>query len=529
MNSKINEQTQSNIADPVAQAVDVGDADYLQRINAAHVYDVALETQLQHAHALSLRLKNKVYLKREDTQPVHSFKLRGAYNKMAQLTPEQRAKGVICASAGNHAQGVALSGQKLGIRSVIVMPRTTPEIKVRAVESFGGEIILHGDGYDDASAHALKLQKEQGLTYVHPYDDPQVIAGQGTVGMEILRQHPEKLHAIFCCVGGGGLVSGVAAYVKSVRPVIRVIGVEPDDAPSMTRSLEAGERITLDTVGLFADGAAVRRVGEEPFRLAQKHVDGMLLVSADEICAAVRDIYEDTHSLAEPAGALALAGLKKYIAQTGVTGEDMVAIQSGANVNFDRLRYIAERAELGEHREALLAVTIPERPGSFREFCEILGERGITEFNYRYADAREAHIFVGVKLSRGPQERDELIGQLRSADYPVTDFSNDEMAKLHVRYMVGGRAAGIDNEMLFRFEFPERPGALLNFLNNVGDRWNISLFHYRNHGHAYGQVLVGMQVPDAERDDCRGALDALGYSYAEESDNPAYRFFLSGS
>lgn len=524
----VNTLTTQPQANPQAQAVDVGDADYLQQINAAHVYDVALETPLQHAHALSARLQNNLFLKREDMQPVHSFKLRGAYNKMAQLSPEQRAKGVICASAGNHAQGVALSGQKLGIRSVIVMPRTTPDIKVRAVESFGGEIVLHGDGYDDAAAHALKLQEEQGLTYVHPYDDPQVIAGQGTVGMEILRQHPGDLHAIFCCVGGGGLVSGVAAYVKSVRPDIQIIGVEPDDAPSMTRSLEAGERVMLDTVGLFADGAAVRRVGVEPFRLAQKHVDAMLLVSADEICAAVRDIFEDTRSLAEPAGALALAGMKKYIAQTVVSGKDMVAIQSGANVNFDRLRYIAERAELGEHREALLAVTIPERPGSFRSFCEIIGERGITEFNYRYADAQDAHIFVGVKLSRGPAERDELIDKLEGADYPVTDLSNDEMAKLHVRYMVGGRAAGVDNEMLFRFEFPERPGALLKFLNNVGDRWNISLFHYRNHGHAYGQVLVGMQVPDNERSTCREALDVLGYSYTEESDNPAYRFFLSG-
>lgn len=524
MNSELNDQ----IATPEAATAEVDEPDYVQRINTAHVYDVAEETPLQHARSLSQRLKNNVYIKREDLQPVHSFKLRGAYNKIAQLSPEQRANGVICASAGNHAQGVALSGQKLGIRSVIVMPRTTPDIKVRAVESFGGEIVLHGDSYYEAAGCAHRMEQEQGLTYVHPYDDPQTIAGQGTIGMEILRQHPEELHAVFCPVGGGGLLAGVAAYIKSLRPDIRVIGVEPVDAASMTRALEAGERVMLESVGLFADGVAVRRVGEESFRLAQKYVDDMLLVSVDEICAAVRDIFEDTRSLAEPAGALALAGLKKYTAQTGVLGKDMVAVHSGANVNFDRLRYIAERAELGEQREALLAVSIEERPGSFRAFCDILGERGITEFNYRYADPSQAQIFVGVKLSRGPEERDELINVLAAQGYPVTDFSNDEMAKVHVRYMVGGRAAGIDNEMLFRFEFPERPGALLNFLNNVGDRWNISLFHYRNHGHAYGQVLAGMQVPDAERDTCRKALDALGYSYTEESDNPAYRYFLSG-
>ena len=509
-------------------AVDIGDAEYLRRINAARVYEVAVETPLSPAYQLSKRLNNEVFLKREDMQPVHSFKLRGAYNKIAHLGAEQRERGVICASAGNHAQGVALSGRRLGIRALIVMPRTTPPIKVKAVEALGGEIVLHGDSYDEASAHAHKLEREQGLTYIHPYDDPDVIAGQGTIGMEILQQHPQDLHAIFCCVGGGGLVSGIAAYVKSVRPDIRVIGVEPDDAPSMTRALEAGERVVLEQVGLFADGAAVRQAGEEPFRIASRHVDAMITVSADEICAAVRDIFEDTRSLAEPAGALSLAGLKKYVAETGITGEHLVAIESGANVNFDRLRYIAERAELGEHREALLAVTIPERPGSFRRFCEILGVRGVTEFNYRYADADEAHIFVGVKLDKGAAERENIIAELRAADYPVTDLSADEMAKLHVRYMVGGRAAGAEDEMLFRFEFPERPGALLQFLNNVGERWNISLFHYRNHGHAYGQVLVGMQVPTGERDDCRAALDALGYTYAEESDNPAYRFFLSG-
>lgn len=515
-------------ADPEAHAVDVGEADYLRRILAARVYDVAVETPLDPAPQLSERLGNRVYLKREDLQPVHSFKLRGAYNKIAQLDPGQRQAGVICASAGNHAQGVALAGQRLGVRAVIVMPRTTPDIKVRAVAALGGEIILHGDGFDEAAVHANQLAVDHGLTYVPPYDDPDVIAGQGTVGKEILQQHPEDLHAIFCGVGGGGLISGVAAYVKSVRPEIRVIGVEPDDAPSMTRSLAAGERVVLDQVGLFADGAAVRQVGVETFRIAQKRVDAMILVSADEICAAVRDIFEDTRSLAEPAGALALAGLKKYVAETGIRDQHLVAVHSGANVNFDRMRYIAERAELGEHREALLAVTIPERPGAFRAFCEIIGARGVTEFNYRYADADEAHIFVGVRLDAGGAERDELVAALRAADYPVTDMSANEMAKLHVRYMVGGRAAGARDEILFRFEFPERRGALLKFLNNIGERWNISLFHYRNHGHAYGHVLVGIQVPAGERGQCRQALDALGYAYAEESDNPAYRFFLSG-
>ncbi len=523
MNASLTQTAEAGSAPPV----DVGDADYLKRINAARVYDVAIETPLTAAEQLSLRLGNRLFLKREDMQPVHSFKLRGAYNKIAQLTPDQREKGVICASAGNHAQGVALAGRNLGIRAVIVMPRTTPEIKVRAVAGFGGEIVLHGDSYDEASAHAAELQARDGLVYVHPYDDPDVIAGQGTVAMEILRQHPDDIHAVFVCVGGGGLLAGIAAYVKSVRPEIRVIGVEPEDAASMTASLAAGERVTLKEVGLFADGVAVRRVGEESFRLAKKHVDAMITVSVDEICAAVRDIYEDTRALSEPAGALAVAGAKKYVAQTGIAGEHLVAIQSGANVNFDRLSYIAERAELGEQREALLAVTIPERPGSFRDFCTVIGSRPISEFNYRYADAATAQVFVGVKLANGVAERDQLVGDLRAADYSVLDMSRNEMAKLHVRHMVGGRAKNAGDEILFRVEFPERPGALLDFLNNVGERWNISLFHYRNHGHAYGLVLVGMQVQLGQRSDCRAALDALGYDYAEETDNPAYQLFLN--
>lgn len=507
-------------------AVDVGDADYLKRINAARVYDVAIETPLIIANQLSGRIGNRLFLKREDMQPVHSFKLRGAYNKIAQLSAEERARGVICASAGNHAQGVALSGRKLGIRAVIVMPRTTPEIKVRAVAGFGGEVVLHGDSYDEAAAHAAEIQARDGLVYVHPFDDPDVIAGQGTIGMEIVRQHPQDIHAVFVCVGGGGLLAGVAAYIKSVRPAIRVIGVEPEDAASMGAALSAGERVKLKEVGLFADGVAVRQAGVEPFRLCSKHVDAMMTVSIDEICAAVRDIYEDTRSLAEPAGALAVAGAKKYAAETGVIDQDLIAIQSGANVNFDRLSYIAERAELGEQREALLAVTIPEQPGSFRRFCTIIGDRSISEFNYRYADATSAQIFVGVKLANGTAERDALIGELEAGGYDVLDMSRNEMAKLHVRHMVGGRARGAGDEILFRVEFPERPGALLKFLDSVGDRWNISLFHYRNHGHAHGLVLVGMQVGEDEQAECRAALDALGYEYAEETGNPVYQLFL---
>ena len=522
MNSSLKQTAEAGSA----PAVDVGDADYLKRINTARVYDVAIESPLVVAQQLSQRIGNSLFLKREDMQPVHSFKLRGAYNKIAQLSAAERECGVICASAGNHAQGVALAGRNMGIRAVIVMPRTTPPIKVRAVAGFGGEIVLHGDGYDDAAAHAAELQQRDGLVYVHPYDDPDVIAGQGTIGMEIVRQHPEDIHAVFVCVGGGGLLAGVAAYIKSVRPGIRVIGVEPEDAASMGAALAARERVTLKEVGLFADGVAVKRVGEEPFRLCSRHVDAMMTVSVDEICAAIRDIYEDTRSLAEPAGALAVAGAKKYADETGIENEHLVAIQSGANVNFDRLSYIAERAELGEQREALLAVTIPERPGSFREFCQVIGDRSISEFNYRYADDALAQIFVGVKLTNGVAERDALIDDLSGAGYAVHDMSRDEMAKLHVRHMVGGRARGAGNEVLFRVEFPERPGALLRFLNSIGDRWNISLFHYRNHGHAHGLVLVGMQVEPEQQAECRAALDGLGYDYAEETGNPAYQLFL---
>lgn len=509
-----------------APAVDVGDAEYLKRINAARIYDVAIETPLMHAPQLSVRTGNTIMLKREDMQPVHSFKLRGAYNKIAHLSEDEKARGVICASAGNHAQGVALSGRHLGIRAVIVMPRTTPSIKVQAVAGFGGEVVLHGDGYDDAAAHAAELMARDGLVYIHPFDDPDVIAGQGTIGMEIVRQHPGDIHAVFVCVGGGGMLAGISAYLKAVRPDIRVIGVEPEDAASMGAALAADERVTLPEVGLFADGVAVKQVGQETFRICRTHVDAMMTVSIDELCAATRDIYEDTRALTEPAGALAVAGAKKYAAQTGVSDQTLVAVTSGANVNFDRLSYIAERAELGEHREALLAVTIPERPGSFLQFCEIVGDRSISEFNYRYADDSSAQVFCGIKLANGIPERDALIEDLQTAGYDVLDMSRNEMAKLHVRHMVGGRARGVGEEVLYRIQFPERPGALLKFLQAMGDRWNISLFHYRNHGHAHGLVLLGMQVGANEQSACRAALDAIGYDYAEETDNPVYRRFL---
>jgi threonine dehydratase len=499
---------------------------YRKKIESASVYDVALQSPLEAAPLLSERLGNTVLLKREDLQPVHSFKLRGAYNKVATLTQAQRARGVICASAGNHAQGLALAASRARIKSLIVMPRTTPSIKVEAVRRLGGRILLHGDTYDEAYEEAKRLSKQRGMSFVHPYDDPEVIAGQGTVGMEILRQHPGQLDAIFVPVGGGGFVAGVAAYVKAVRPEVKVIGVEPEDAACLKAALKAGKRVVLEQIGLFADGVAVRQVGAEPFKLARRYVDEVVTASVDEICAATRDIFEENRSLPEPAGALALAGLKNYVAAKKWSGKTVVAIESGSNVNFDRMRHIAERAEIGEHREALLAVTIPEQPGSFRRFCADLGKRGITEFNYRYADRQAAHIFVGVRLQDGLQEKDALVAQLRAKQYAVTDLTDNEMAKVHVRYMVGGRATGVANETLFRFEFPERPGALLQFLDQVGSRWNISLFHYRNHGAAYGRVLVGMQVPAKELKTCRGKLDAIGYEYAEESGNRAYELFL---
>ncbi len=499
--------------------------DYLERTLNARVYDVAEETPLDLAPNLSARIHNRIYLKREDMQPVFSFKLRGAYNKMAHLPPQALKRGVICASAGNHAQGVALSAQKLGVRAVIVMPTSTPQIKVDAVRARGGEVVLAGDSYSDAYAHSLELEKADKLTFVHPYDDPDVIAGQGTIGMEILRAHPDPIHAIFCAVGGGGLIAGVAAYVKRLRPEIRIVGVETVDADAMTRSLAAGERVVLDQVGLFADGTAVKQVGEETFRLCRQYVDEMILVDNDAICAAMKDVFEDTRSILEPSGALAIAGAKEYAKRHNLHGKCLVAVASGANMNFDRLRFVAERAEVGEQREAVFAVTIPERPGSFRKFCGLVGDRHITEFNYRYADPEQAHIFVGVSV-HNRAEASRLIEMLGRHELPAVDLTDDEMAKSHIRYMVGGRAPHVDNELVYRFEFPERPGALMNFLTNLHSDWNISLFHYRNHGSDFGRVLVGMQVPPGDKAAFSAFLDRLGYEYADESGNPAYRMFL---
>ncbi len=500
-------------------------SDYLERILKARVYDVAIESPLEAARALSKRLKNRLLIKREDLQAVFSFKLRGAYNKMAALPRARLARGVIAASAGNHAQGVALAAQRLGCRALIVMPVTTPRIKVDAVRSRGAEVRLHGDTYAEAYQEAMRLKRKRRLAFVHPYDDPEVIAGQGTIGMEILRQHPGELDAIFVPVGGGGLISGIAAYVKRVRPAVRIIGVEPVDAAAMTRSLEAGRRIKLDQVGLFADGVAVKQVGRETFRLCRALVDDMVLVDTDEICAAIKDVFEDTRVVLEPAGALAVAGAKAWVERHGARGKTLVAVASGANTNFDRLRFIAEEAELGEHREAVLAVTIPERPGSFKKFCATLGGSNITEFNYRIADSREAHIFVGIEVD-GRAQTARIVRNLRRHRLTTLDLSDNEMAKLHVRHMVGGRAPFAKNELLYRFEFPERRGALVKFLDNLRSDWNISLFHYRNHGADHGRVLVGIQVPKKEMGQFTGFLRKLGYPHADETRNPAYRLFL---
>jgi len=499
--------------------------DYLERILKARVYDVALETPLEPARALSERLQNRLLIKREDLQPVFSFKLRGAYNKMASLPRSRLARGVIAASAGNHAQGVALAAQRLRCRATIVMPVTTPRIKVDAVRARGAQVRLHGDSYAEAYAEAMRLKRSRALTFVHPYDDPVVIAGQGTVGMEIVRQHPGALDAIFVPVGGGGLISGIAAYVKRVRPSVRMIGVEPADADAMTRSLKAGRRVRLEHVGLFADGVAVKEVGRETFRLCRELVDEMVLVDTDEMCAAIKDVFEDTRVVLEPAGALAVAGAKAWVERHGARGKTLVAVASGANTNFDRLRFIAEEAELGEHREAVLAVTIPERPGSFRKFCVTLGGSNITEFNYRIADSRDAHIFVAIEVD-GRAQSARIVKNLRKHGLTTLDLSDNEMAKLHVRHMVGGRAPFAKDELLYRFEFPERPGALMQFLSHMRSDWNISLFHYRNHGADYGRVLVGIQVPKSEMRQFRAFLRELGYPYADETRNPAYRLFL---
>lgn len=498
---------------------------YKQSIENSRVYDVAKNTPLEFQANLSARINNRVLLKREDMQPVFSFKLRGAYNKMAHLPADAIKRGVIAASAGNHAQGVALSAQKLGCRAVIVMPTTTPLIKINAVKARGAEVVLYGDSYSDAYVKALELEKLEGLTFVHPYDDPDVIAGQGTIAMEILNAHPEPIEAIFCCVGGGGLLAGIAAYIKAVRPEIKVIGVEAKDSEAMTESLKQGHRVVLEQVGLFADGAAVKQVGEHTFALAQQFVDEMIVVDNDAICAAIKDVFEDTRSILEPAGALAVAGLKDYAERNHLTGKTLIATASGANMNFDRLRFIAERAELGEKREAVLAVTIPEKPGAFKTFCHILGNRNITEFNYRYADLKEAHIFVGVAMT-DPTESAKLVSDLNAQGLPALDLSENEMAKLHLRHLVGGRAPQAEHEVVYRFEFPEKPGALMKFLDTMGHDWNISLFHYRNHGADFGRVLVGMQVPPHEQAEFATFLQNLGYPYWDETQNPAYRLFL---
>ena len=499
--------------------------DYLERILKARVYDVAQETPLEFAPNLSHRLDNKILLKREDMQSVFSFKLRGAYNKMAQLPPDLLAQGVIAASAGNHAQGVALAASRLGTRSIIVMPVTTPEVKVNAVKARGAEVVLYGNTYDDAYTHARQLEQEKDLIFIHPFDDPDVIAGQGTIGMEILRQCQQPIHAVFVAIGGGGLISGIAAYIKRLHPEIKIIGVEPVDAAAMYESLRAGKRIRLPQVGLFADGVAVREVGVETFRLCQEYVDEIILVDTDATCAAIKDVFEDTRSILEPAGALAIAGAKAYVEREQITGQTLVTIACGANMNFDRLRFVAERAELGERREAIFAVNIPETPGSLRRFCECLGDRNLTEFSYRIADSQEAHIFVGLQI-KNRADAGQIVETFESCGFKTIDLTDNELTKLHLRHMVGGRSLLAQNELLYRFEFPERPGALRSFVSSMSPHWNISLFHYRNHGADYGRIVVGTQVPPAEMSEWQAFLDTLGYQYWDESQNLAYKIFL---
>ena len=498
---------------------------YIKRILEANVYDVAVETPLSPAPFLTQRLGNDILIKREDEQPVYSFKCRGAYNCISKKSPEQLANGVVTASAGNHAQGVALSAQKLGIKATIVMPRTTPEIKVASCKARGGKVVLHGDTFDEAFAHSQKLVEEKGMTYIHPYDDPDVIAGQGTIAMEMLRQHTGDVHAIFVPVGGGGIAAGVAAYVKYLRPEIKVIAVESTESACLAAAMKAGRRVTLPHVGIFADGVAVAQIGKHTWQVCKDHIDEVITVTPDELCAAIKDIFDDTRSVAEPAGALGVAGLKKYVERTGIQGKTLMAIESGANMNFDRLRYVSEMAEVGEGREVLMAVTIPEKPGSFQTFCNILGRRPITEFNYRYGKDDQAQIYVGVKVADGGKP--ELLAELKAKGYAVVDLSENEISKYHIRHMVGGHApASVADEIVYRFEFPERPGALLAFLKTLGKRWNISMFHYRNHGAANGRVLVALQVPSKEKKDLKSYLEEVAYPFWEETDNPAYQLFL---
>ena len=498
----------------------------VEMIECASVYEVATRSALELSGKLSRRLGNRILLKREDTQQVFSFKLRGAYNKIRQLSDEDRKRGVITASAGNHAQGVALAAQKLQIPAVIVMPKTTPDIKVSSVRDFGGDVVLHGNTYDDAYLKAQQLASQNKQVFVHPYDDLDVIAGQGTIAKELLDQC-ESMDMVFIPVGGGGLIAGVGAYLKAKKPGIKIIAVEPDDAACLDVAMKSGKREILEQVGIFADGVAVRQIGEQTFNIAKHCVDEVLTVNTDEICAAIKDIFDDTRTIAEPAGALAIAGIKQYLESHSLSDKNFIAIVSGANINFDRLRHVAERAEFGEQREAILAVTIAEKPGSFRAFCKIIGHHGITEFNYRYANSKQAHIFVGVKLEQGEKDKLALMSLLESKNVPVIDMTDNEMAKIHIRYMVGGHSQSLSNERLYRFQFPERPGALLRFLDHMGEGWNISLFHYRNHGAAYGRILVGIQVPEEQQQEFSEFLEKIQYPYWDESDNPAFELFLS--
>lgn len=499
--------------------------DYKNMIENSRVYDIAVKTPLDYARNLSKRVNNRIWLKREDLQPVFSFKIRGAFNKISSLPEAQLKKGVIAASAGNHAQGVAISAQKLGIPATIVMPKTTPQIKIDAVQSYGAKVVLHGDSYSDAAERAKQLIDELQLTFIHPFDDPEVIAGQGTVAKEILEQHIGNLDAVFVCIGGGGLAAGIAAYIKLVKPEIKVIGVEPDDSDAMDKSIKADELVVLQDVGIFADGVAVKQVGEETFRLCKEYLDDIVCVSTDEICAAIKDVFEDTRSVLEPAGALAVAGAKKYITEQNWQGKDIAVTASGANMNFDRLRHVSERTEFAERREGILAVTIPEKPGSFKAFCKIIGNHNVTEFNYRYADNQQAHIYVGVQI-KNAEELEGLIKRLQDQGYQTVDLTDNEVAKLHVRHLVGGHAPQAEDERVYRFQFPERPGALMNFLNKLGNDWNISLFHYRNHGADFGRILCGLQVPGSDSAKFDTFLKDLGYRYFEETDNPAYQLFL---
>jgi threonine dehydratase len=499
--------------------------DYLKRILTSKVYDVAVESPLEHAPQISARIKNKVFLKREDTQAVFSFKLRGAYNKMANLSPAELKRGVIAASAGNHAQGVALSAKKLGCRAVIVMPTTTPRVKIDAVRHFGGEVVLVGDSFTDAYQHAKELEKKERLTFVHPFDDPDVIAGQGTIGMEILHQHPGPIDAIFVAIGGGGLISGISAYVKQLRPEIKIIGVQTQDSNAMMRSVKAGRRLMLGDVGLFSDGTAVKQVGAETFKLVRQYVDDFIAVDTDAICAGIKDVFQDTRSVLEPAGALALAGAKQYAAQNGWKDKTLVAIACGANMNFDRLRFVAERADVGEAREAVFAVTVPEKKGSFLRLIEAIGKRSVTEFNYRISNSEQAHLFIGLTISSAG-EPEKIATIFRKKGFSTLDLTANEMAKTHLRYMVGGHSGLAQHEQLYRFEFPERPGALMKFLSTMNPEWNISLFHYRNQGDDYGRILVGIQVPPEDKKKFKEFLDTLGYPYWNETDNPVYKLFL---